>query len=220
MFALLLKDILSLKKNLITYIVFLIIYTVIGIYTGNSVFFLTIALVFCVMMPVSALSVDEQCHWERMEVCMPVSRGAAVVSKYVLALLTLVCALMPALAVMGLRAWSSVDVPELSGQDVLIMAVLGVIMTALQMPFLIWLGVEKGRFVSMGVIFLLCFGVPVLILRSNLISYGTEYFFEHIYSEMAGGIQPGIWLLGLVTMSILALSIWISIRIYNKKEIA
>lgn len=219
MLALLLKDVLSLKKSVMTYIAFLVIYTIIGIYAGNSGFFLTVALVFCVMMPVSALSVDEQCHWERMAVCMPVSRGAAVVSKYALALLALACALMPALVVMGLRTWSSVDVPELSAQDVLLMAILGVVMTALQMPFLVWLGVEKGRFISMGVIFLLCFGVPVVVLRSNLISHGTERFLEHIYNEMANRIQPGMWLLGLVAVGMLGLSIWISIHVYNKKEI-
>lgn len=214
----LLKDILSLKKTIITYAVFLVIYAIIGIYAGNAGFFLSISLVFCIMMPVTALSVDEHCHWERMAVCMPVSRGAAVISKYVLALLTLFFALLPALAAMGLRA-GGVEMPALSGQDVIFMAILGIFMTALQMPFLILLGVEKGRFISMGVVLLVCLGVPILVLRSNFISRGTERFFEHIYNEMTEHIQPGMWLLGLATVILLASSVWISVHGYEKKEI-
>lgn len=218
MFAMLLKDILSLKKNLITYAVFLVIYAIIGIYAGNGGFFLTVSLVFCIMIPVTALSVDEHCHWDRMAVCMPISRRAAVISKYVLALLTLFVALLPAFVAMALHVGGTV-IPALSGEDVVLMAILGIFITALQMPFLILLGVEKGRFVSMGVVFLTCFGVPVLVLRSNLISHGAERFFEHIYNEMADRIQPGVWMLGLVTVVLLAISIWISIHGYQKKEI-
>lgn len=214
MFAMLLKDILSLKKNIIGYAAFLVIYTIISVYSGSGGFFLTVLLVFWVMMPVAALSVDEHCHWERMQTCMPVSRGAAVISKYVLALLSLFFALIPAFAAMALRV-----IPAISAQDIIFMAIFGIFITALQMPFLILLGVEKGRFISMGVILLVCFGVPMLVRRSDFILRGTERFFEHIYNEMTNHIQLGMWLLGLAAVVLMAISVWISIHGYQKKEI-
>ncbi len=217
--ALLLKDVLSLKKSILTYVGFLVLYTIIGIYAGNNGFFLALALVVCIMMPVSALAVDEQCHWDRMAVCMPVKRGAVVISKYILALIALFCALLPAVLLLVVQTWSTLPVLEISMQEIFVMGIMGVIITALQIPFLIWLGVEKGRFVSMGSVFLLCFGVPVLVSRSGLLSHGSERFLEHILGSMTDVMRPGLWLLMLAAFAILAVSAAISVHIYNKKEI-
>lgn len=219
MFALLLKDLLSMKTTLITYMVFLLGYTVFGLYVGDGTVFLTLALVICIMLPVNSLTVDEQCHWERMAACMPVSSSALVISKYLLAMVALLSAMIPAFVAMALGAGDGALVSGVSGQDIVFVAVLGILVTALQMPFLLWLGTEKGRFVCIGIILLVCMGIPLLTLRSNFISHGTEHFLEHVYNEMAHQIQPGMWLLALLALGLFAGSIAISICIRNRKEV-
>lgn len=219
MFALLLKDLLSMKKTLIIYIVFLLGYTVFGLYVGDGSVFLTFALVICIMLPVNSLTADEQCHWERMAACMPVSSSASVLSKYLLAMVGLFSAMIPAFVAMALGVGGGALVSGVAVQDIILIAVLGILVTALQMPFLLWLGAEKGRFVCMGIILLVCMGIPLLTLRSDFISRGAERFLEHVYNEMAHRIQPGMWMLALFALGVLTGSIAISICIRNKKEV-
>lgn len=219
MLALLLKDLLSMKKTLTTYGVFLLAYTAFGIYVGDGGVFLTLALVICIMLPINSLTVDEQCHWERMAACMPVSSFDMVLSKYLLAMIALFSAMLPAFAALALGTVGEGLASGVTAQDIILIAMMGIFVTALQMPFLLWLGVEKGRFVCMAIILLVCMGVPLLTLRSNFISRGTERFLEHIYNEMSNRIQPGFWILVLLTLLFLAVSIQISIFIQNKKEI-
>lgn len=219
MLALLLKDLLSMKKTLITYGIFLLAYTAFGIYVGNGGVFLTLALVICIMIPINSLTVDEQCHWERMAACMPVSSFDLVLSKYLLAMIALFSAMIPAFAALALSTFRKEMVSGVTVQEILLIVVLGSLITALQMPFLLWLGVEKGRFVCMGIILLVCMGIPLLTLRSNFLSRGTERFVEHISHEMSALIQSGLWILALLMLLFLAVSIKISVWIQSRKEI-
>ncbi|MBS5149961.1 MAG: ABC-2 transporter permease [Butyricicoccus pullicaecorum] len=219
MLALLLKDLLSMKKTLITYGIFLLAYTAFGIYVGDGGVFVTLALVICIMLPINSLTVDEQCHWERIAACMPVSSFDMVLSKYLLAMIALLSAMLPAFAALALGAGGEGLISGVTAQDIILITVLGSFITALQIPFLLWLGVEKGRFVCMGIVLMVCMGVPLLTLRSDFISRGTERFLEHIYNEMFNRIEPELWVLMLLTLVFLAVSIQISIFIQNKKEI-
>ena len=71
MFALFLKDILSLKKTLRLYAIFLVVYSVIGVFTDNSAFFLTFIVLLGMMLPLSAMTLDAACHWNRYAACLP-----------------------------------------------------------------------------------------------------------------------------------------------------
>ena len=178
MLALLLKDLLSMKKTLITYGIFLLAYTAFGIYVGDGGVFVTLALVICIMLPINSLTVDEQCHWECITACMPVSSFDMVLSKYLLAMIALLSAMLPAFAALALGAGGGGLISGVTAQDIILIAVLGSFITALQMPFLLWLGVEKGRFVCMGIVLMVCMGVPLLTLRSDFIPRGTVDFWN------------------------------------------
>ncbi|MDY5972758.1 MAG: ABC-2 transporter permease, partial [Butyricicoccus sp.] len=79
--ALLLKDILTLRKTLVTYIGFMVLYFAIGLYSDNSAFFLVFVILMCNMLPLNALAYDERFHWDRMGLCLPLPRRNMVLSK-------------------------------------------------------------------------------------------------------------------------------------------
>lgn len=146
--GLLLKDFYTLVKQLKFVFLFLMIMMVIpGV---NQAAF---AMIYFAMMPITAMAYDERCKWNNLAAMMPYSTNDIVVSKYLLGYIGMGAACIFSIganSIIRLFQHSSVTVED--ALSVLLIACIGVILLAVNLPFLFQFGVEKGRIVFMIII--------------------------------------------------------------------
>lgn len=103
----------------------------------------TFAIVYASVLPVSALGYDERAKWDNMAKMLPFTSGQLVGSKYILGYLATGIAALSAVFGRCLGASGVV-----SAEDFLTIAIavcIAVIIEAVQLPLMFWVGVEKGR---------------------------------------------------------------------------
>lgn len=144
--ALILKDVYVLWKQMRIFLLVILVMAAI-----NSAFNSVFLIVWCSMLPYTAIAYDERSHWDQFAAMMPYRRKDIVLSKYVLGWLCMaasavVCFVMQTL--IGLYSSHVTSIPTL-----LVSLCLGVICMDVTMPMIFRFGVERGRMVFMLVIF-------------------------------------------------------------------
>lgn len=215
MFALFWKDVLAQRKTLRVYALFLILYTVIGVFTDNSAFFLAFIVMLAIMLPMNALTSDQACGWARYAACLPISPIASVSSKYLLSILGMAVSLIPVLLFHLLSQFTDRLTDPISVSTVLLLVFSGLVLLAIQMPFLFLLGPERGRFVTMGLLILLMLGIPLLSLQDNIAALD-----EQLMTQTIGLTQPYLWGLPLLGIVLNLISIGISFVIVRRQDVA
>lgn len=146
--GLLLKDFYTLVKQLKLVLLFLVIMTVIpGI--NQSAF----AMIYFAMMPITAMAYDERCKWDSLAAMMPYTAKDLVLSKYLLGYFGMgaACVLsIGANAIIKLFQHSAMTMED--ALTILLIACVGVILLAVNLPFIFGFGVEKGRIIFMVII--------------------------------------------------------------------
>lgn len=201
MIGLLLKDLLNLKQQVKLFAVLLIIWAAIALVSHNDSYFSGFVMIFSVMIPITSMSYDEKYHWERFALTMPLTRRDIVMAKYLLAFVsglagTLVSA---ALTLANRSPW-----PE-TGTSLLAFFGIGMLLTSVVLPFIFWLGVEKGRLIMMAAIL-----IPLLL--SALVSQ------LHIPDMVTPMISKVLLVAVLLIPVLFLLSVSISIQIMKKKD--
>lgn len=197
--GLLMKDLLNLKRQGGIILLVLAMYGLFAFSSGMSEVLGSMICVFGAMLPVTALAYDERAKWDKYALTMPVTRRQMVLSKYLLGLLLTAVALVINVAVQAIK--SPVDPWEILLMP-LCLAGVGVAFLALLMPLLFRFGTEKAR-----LLMLLMVAIPVagvMLLANRNIPLPDE--------------NMQIALLLLIPLILLAVSIPLSIRIYEKKE--
>lgn len=204
MIGLLIKDLFALKKQWRVLSVITIIYFVFSVASENLGMFSTVSIMYAVILPVTAMAYDEQCRWDKYALSMPLSRSKIVLSKYLLGiLLNLGVCILVCLANLVFVYFWDYDLKDvmatavgISGAELVILAVM--------LPILYQFGVEKARLI-MVIIFL----APslLIIMLPN---------FELTPSPELLSMLP--YVLPLLIVGMLLLSIFVSIRIYQRKE--
>lgn len=136
--GLVLKDISSLATEL-KYIVALL---AVLIFLQND-FLYIFAIVYMAVLPISALGYDERAKWDKMANMLPFSTAQLVGSKYILGYLAMGTAV---LFVVFSRWFGSGK--TVSAEDFISIAIVlcfALIIEAIQLPLMFWVGVEKGR---------------------------------------------------------------------------
>ncbi len=193
------KDLLNLKRQGGIILLVLAMYGLFAFSSGMSEVLGSMICVFGAMLPVTALAYDERAKWDKYALTMPVTRRQMVLSKYLLGLLLTAVALVINVAVQAIK--SPVDPWEILLMP-LCLAGVGVAFLALLMPLLFRFGTEKAR-----LLMLLMVAIPVagvMLLANRNIPLPDE--------------NMQIALLLLIPLILLAVSIPLSIRIYEKKE--
>lgn len=193
------KDLLNLKRQGGIILLVLAMYGLFAFSSGMSEVLGSMICVFGAMLPVTALAYDERAKWDKYALTMPVTRRQMVISKYLLGLLLTAVALVINVAVQAIK--SPVDPWEILLMP-LCLAGVGVAFLALLMPLLFRFGTEKAR-----LLMLLMVAIPVagvMLLANRNIPLPDE--------------NMQIALLLLIPLILLAVSIPLSIRIYEKKE--
>ena len=203
--ALIQKDVYVLWKQMRIFLLVMLIVMV-----GNGSFGSVFVVIWCSMLPYTALAYDERCKWDPMAAMMPYSPRDLVLSKYVLGWL---CAGAASAVVLAVQAIIRVlHLPMATGTPLAALmsfcASAGVL--AVTLPVMIRFSVERGRMVMFLVIFLVCGAAGAL----GTISISVD--------QTAGGIQGpfGFFMLILPVAAVVltAVSIPLSMRLYAARR--
>lgn len=207
--GLLLKDFYSLHSYWKIYALYMLIFGGVAVATGNTSFFGAMSGVLIFTLPFSSFTVDEQSHWDRMVLSMPVSRKQVVASKYILALFFVALAIVVQIIVVLLCTLTprSTDIYEMGWSMISSVMVICIGLMIIY-PFVFWLGADKGRIVMM-----IAFGaVFVLIMVAGVLSDVTT----------ANIAPPPISFVAAGSIAILAvvgfISYLVSCKIYSRKS--
>lgn len=144
--ALIQKDAYVLWKQMRIFILVLAAMSVTG-----GVFGCVFIVVWCSMLPYSAIAYDERSKWDQFAAMMPYSRRDLVLSKYLLGWLCMAGAVALSMAVQSVVKLAGGPGPDISLLLTSLMG--GVVALDVTLPMIFRFGVEKGRLVFMLVVF-------------------------------------------------------------------
>lgn len=191
--ALVMKDAYVLWRQMKTFLVILVLLSIVG-GVFNSIF----VVVWCSMLPFTAIAYDERSHWNQLAAMMPYSRRDLVLSKYVLGWLCMAAAMVFSgviQAVASALGRGSLDLLTLG-----LSFLGGMISLAITLPVVLRFGVEKGR---MGFL-VIVFGVALL---AGFIADSAE--------KLPGLRLPAMALLPVAAIAATAISIPLSMKLYQ-----
>nr|WP_326165739.1 ABC-2 transporter permease [uncultured Oscillibacter sp.] len=191
--ALLLKDLCVLWKQMRMMLLILAFLSVVG-GAFNSVF----VVVWCALLPYTAIAYDERSHWDQLAAMMPFSKRDLVLSKYVLGWLCMAAATVLSLAFQTAAFAFNHEAPSLSVWAMCFLG--GALALDLTLPMVFCFGVEKGRWGFMIIVF----GVAVL---GGVVAGAAE--------ELPGMPVPAMALLPLAAVAATAVSIPLSMKLYR-----
>lgn len=200
--GLILKDLLVIKSQFVSFLFFIAIYAVISFTSENEMLNACIALLAGIL-PISALAYDERANWDRYALTMPVTRAQIVVSKYLLGLLLIAAAL--ALNT-GLGLLHGRQDLFSSFSKALLWAGTSMIYIAVIFPMTFKFGSEKAR-----IAMFLCIFIPIGLVM--LLPEGSMASIQETHVEAFLNLLP------LIALGVLFLSMWLSVCIYRKKEL-
>lgn len=204
--GLLLKDLLTLKKQGKLMLVLVAFYAVYSYATKNTSMLGTMLAVICTMLPITTLSYDEYNKWDKYALSMPINRKTIVISKYLVGILLNVTATI-IIAVINL-----ILIPYIENADIVetLLILLGtcmatILILAILMPLIFRFGVEKARLMLMAI-----FAAPLMI--TMLLKQ------MNIPAPDEGMLKMLAYASPVIVLCLLLISINISIGIYSKKE--
>ena len=206
--GLLLKDLYMMKKYCRSYLLITIVFIAVSFASSENLFFVFYPCLLCGMIPVNLLGYDERSRWLQYSETMPYTKAQIVSGKYLIGLGTQVAVLLFTGIAQSIRM--SINGTFVLGEYLVLMMLLlimSLLASSITLPFMFKLGVEKGRMGYYIMIGIVCAGS---IIASNLLSDAFRIQIE------LNGILPIICLVGIV---IYALSWYISIVFYKKREI-
>ena len=216
MTALLRKDLYVADKQMRLVVVLALVFCLIP---GFSTFGITYAMVLAFLLPISTITYDEKCRWDRYAAMLPYRPGQIVGSKYLLSLLGAAFAALVILLRQLAQSWrdgGAGDVGETVTMMVLLLLMV-LVMTDLGIPLSYRFGAEKGRIVQIGLLIMVgaLFGGAFGLLGE----VGAEALLRSLLRSLFALPWP---LLGGVAAALAALltflSYRISVRCYVKRR--
>ena len=208
MTALILKDIATLKKTLLLTITICVALAIYGIYE-NAIFMIPL---ICAMIPLILTAIsfgyDTKSNFEQYAFSMPIKKSSYVLSKLFFAF---AFGLIGSICIFILLTIQSIMTIEYIVFISIITLIASILMSAIQLPFILKYGAEKGRLIMVITYFAIFALSTFLKDKSDLITKLAELFNKSSMSM----IFIGIVLIGLI---IIGLAIKSSIIIMEKKE--
>ena len=199
--GLLLKDFYNVKNLILYYALVAAVFAVVSVVSSNIYFFCGFMIFISVGLVSSTISYDAQDKWDRYALSSGVSRRTAVLSKYVFTVVTILCSLALGL-ILALALGYRLAVDFL---PVVAYSFAGVLSVGIVLPCFFRFGVEKARVIYMIVI---VFTVALMV--------GGISLFERL--NFAAQAPWMLVLLAVLSVAILAISYFVSLRIYRNKE--
>ncbi|WP_337983334.1 ABC-2 transporter permease [Lysinibacillus sp. C5.1] len=207
MTALVVKDLMTIQRQLKTQAFILIPMLLFSILMGQGSIIFSFILFILVIQAITALTYDELCSWDKYVNTLPISKSEIVLSKYMLSLVLMLIGLIIALPVVFImnhftNDWGTTNF--FLTFNLLIGAAFCLL--ALILPIYIKYGSIKGRIV----LIVLCF-IPGL-----LIGLLEEYFADVVIT--ISKLQQFSYLAPFIGLFILWLSSLIATAIYKRKD--
>lgn len=208
MTALILKDIATLKKTLLLTITICVALAIYGIYE-NAIFMIPL---ICAMIPLILTAIsfgyDTKSNFEQYAFSMPIKKSSYVLSKLFFAF---AFGLIGSICIFILLTIQNIMTIEYIVFISIITLIVSILMSAIQLPFILKYGAEKGRLIMVITYFVIFALSTFLKEKSDLITKLAELFNKSSMSM----ICIGIVLIGLI---MIGLSVKSSIIIMEKKE--
>ena len=202
--GLFLKDFYVAKKNLRTFLVMILAFSLGSLAAWeNGNFFLCYGIVMMPGITMSLISYDERYHWDVYAGAMPLSRSQMVTEKYLLHL-GMVLVWQPVLLL--LQRFQ--QVPAFGGSPLTLLVAglnLGLLLPGILLPIIFALGTEKGR----AGYYVVLFGGMILATVSEKLTSLTGYVPEAVASIV----------MILLPAAVYVLSWRIAIRLYEKRSL-
>lgn len=206
--GLLLKDWYMMKKYCKAYLVIAIVFIAVSFVSDENLFFVFYPCLLCGMIPVNLFGYDERSRWTQYCATMPYTKAQIVSAKYIIGLLTQVV-LLAVIGAVQLTKSIFVGDPGIGERGALMLMVLAIstLSSAIPLPFLFKLGVEKGRIAYYVMIGFVC---GAAVLASGLVQ-------GQLTAEAR--INLVVVVLAAVGIMLYALSWYLSIVFYKRREI-
>lgn len=177
-------------------------------------FLLMLIILIGIMSTMTVFSLDKACGWDTYAISLPLTRKEIVEARYLFAFLIdiAVGAACFLFTLLRHRISGGGSIPE-SLHSLFQMLLVTLLMQLLLFPVIYKLGVEKARFVYMAVF--ICISMGMLGL-SRLDDSGAVLAEIRLNADKI--IQYGEAAAVILAVTGLFLSLWLSIRIYEKKE--
>ncbi|MFJ8512892.1 ABC-2 transporter permease [Lysinibacillus xylanilyticus] len=207
MAGLILKDLMSIQRQIKAQAFLLIFFLFISIFMQQSLILFTLIIFIVTFQAITALTYDEQSNWDKYANTLPISKGDIILSKYILSVLLMLFGLILALPIVFIihrfsNNWASAEFFLTFN----LLVTLAFCMLALLLPIYIKFGSIKGRMFLIAI----CF-IPSIIF--NLLK---EYLPD--ITLTLSNLKQYMFFAPFVGLLILWLSSLISIAIYQRKE--
>lgn len=206
--GLLLKDWYMMTKYCKQYLFVCIGFIIFSLMSKGNMFFVFYPCMFCSIIPVNLLGYDERSRWTEYIGILPYTKTQIVSAKYLIGLLTQIAMLAVICISQGVKM-SVEDNFVLKDFLTLVMflLIMASVSSSMTLPFIFKYGVEKGRGAYYVMIGVMCAGIII----------ATTSFKENMQTDVQlNGVLPIACLVGI---GIYALSWYLSIIFYKKREI-
>ncbi len=206
--GLLLKEWYMMRKYCRVYLLITLVFLAVSFVSNNNIFFSFYPCLLCGMIPVNLLSYDERSGWIRYSGTLPYTKSQIVSAKYLVGLFSLVAVWAATSIVQTIKM--SLNDGFVSGGYVMTLLTMSILTAAcfsVCLPLVFKFGTEKGRIVYYIMICLFCGGSAV----------ASQFFTGKLEKEFA----PNLLFIGLslIGIGIYALSWYLSIVIYKRREV-
>lgn len=198
--ALIQKDIYVLWKQMRVLLLIMLVLMV-----SNGSFGALFVVIWCAMLPYTAMAYDERCKWDQLAAMMPYSTQDLVLSKYVLGWLCMAAAAALALVSRVIIRGTGLPLETGTPGDVVLGVCGGLSILAVTLPLMLRFGVERGRMMMVVMVILVCG-----------LSGGLSYVMESGgWAVLSGPVQA----MGLVAALVLtAISVPLSMKLYRRER--
>lgn len=204
--ALLQKDVYVLWKQMRIFLVVMLV-----IMAGNGAFGGVFVVVWCAMLPYTALAYDERSRWDQLAAMMPYAPRDLVLSKYVLGWGCSAAAGAVVLALQAVVRALGLPLETASPQAVFIAFCVSACALAITLPLMFRFSVERGRMVMFLVVFLVCGGAGALASLTNPAGAENPAFAASLLRRLA-------LLAPIAAAGLTAVSIPVSLRLYAARR--
>lgn len=207
MIGLIIKDVLNLKKSLMASLLMLLFFSIAAYQSKDPSFLIGVFVIIISMQAISAIAYDDLAKWDVYALTMPVSRRELVTSKYILAVLLSITALIVSgtISYFFIFPLSDLSIREFLVTSYLIFAI-AMLLISVILPLIYKLGVERSRLLLVAVI-LIPTSIGVFLNKMGIALPDENQLL------MLAKISP------IIIIGILLISILISTKIYRNKDI-
>ncbi len=200
--GLFIKDYYTLVKQLGFFLIFIVVFACMP---GFS--FLTFAIVYATLMPMTSIAYDERSKWDKLAAMMPYSKTDLVLSKYMLGLfIILATAVFSCFAQAVIGIFTHTVLNGMFFAQLALIICFAVIIESIELPVLIGFGVEKGRLLM--IVFMVAAGVGGASLVDNVVKYSFQDL----------NLAVVIPLAALAAVIVGTISVMISVALYKGKK--